>query len=104
MDEPRELWANRHWRNAVWALRAAFVGLGVGLSGLVAMLSGFTPWVLAAGVIVWLVVGTFTSVEFFRARGQLPEPRPGYWSMRFQLIHDTFHVRSSSSTERIRPT
>jgi len=29
---------------------------------------------------------------------ELPEPRPGYWSMRFMLIHDT--VRAQSWAER----
>jgi hypothetical protein len=28
----------------------------------------------------------------FWARDELTEPRPGYWSLRFMLIHDTVHA------------
>jgi hypothetical protein len=34
-------------------------------------------------------------VGFFLCRHELPEPRSGYWSMRFMLIRDTVHARSS---------
>jgi hypothetical protein len=96
MDEPPELRHNEHWRMAVWALRVGFVGLAVAIAGVVVMSSGSTPWVLAAGVIMWLVAAAVTLAGFFWSRHELPEPRPGYWPMRLMLIHDTVHARSSA--------
>jgi hypothetical protein len=37
-----------------------------------------------------------TLAGFFWSRHELPEPRPGYWSMRFLLIQATVHARSSA--------
>ena len=97
VDEPAELEDNRHWRMAVWALRVGYVGLVVGVAGLIVMLPlGSTPWVLAVGVIIWLAAAVVTLTGFIRARHELPEPRPGYWPMRFMLIHDSVHARSSA--------
>ncbi len=79
---------------AVWSLRVGYLALGVALVGIIVMASGSTPWVLAVGVIVWLAAAAVTLTGFFRARHELPEPRPGYWSMRFMLIHDTVHAQS----------
>ena len=96
MDEPPELQDNRHWRMAVWALRAGYVGLAVAIAGLIVMSLGSTLWVLAIGVIIWLATAGVTLAGFFWARSQLPVPRPGFWSMRFMLIHDTVHAQSSA--------
>jgi hypothetical protein len=96
MDEPQELQYNGHWRLAVWALRVGYVGLTVGIAGLIVMLSGSTPWVLAVGVIIWLAAAAVTLIGFLWSRHELPEPRPGYWSMRFMLIHDTVDARRSA--------
>ena len=96
MDEPPKLRDNGHWRMAVWALRVGYLGLIVGIAGLVVMLSGSTPWVLAAGVIIWLAAAAVTLTGVFRARHDLPEPRPGLWPMRFMLLRDTVHARSSA--------
>lgn len=82
---------------AVWALRVGYLGLAVAMVGLIIMLSGSTPWVLAVGVIIWLAAAAITSTGFFWARHGLPESRPGYWSMRLTLIHDSVHPRSSRS-------
>jgi hypothetical protein len=60
MDEPPSLRDNRHWRLAVWALRVGCVGVAVGITGLVVLAFGFTPWVLATGVIIWLVAAAVT--------------------------------------------
>ena len=79
---------------AVWALRVGYVALGVAIAGLIVLSSGSTPWVLAAGVIIWFATAAVTLTGFFWARHELPEPRPGYWSMRFMLIHDTVHTPS----------
>ena len=98
MDEPAELQYNGHWRMAVWALRVGYAGLAVAIAGLIVMALGATPWALAVGVIIWLASAAATLAGFFWSRQQRPEPRPGYWSMRFMLIHDTVHARSS--TER----
>jgi hypothetical protein len=95
MDEPAELQRNRRWRIAVWALRVGGLGLAVGLVGVIVILTGGTPWILAVGVIIWIASAAVTLTGFFQARHELPEPRPGFWSMRWMLIHDTVHARSS---------
>jgi hypothetical protein len=81
---------------AVWALRVGYLALVVIVAGLIAMLSGSTPWVLAGGVIFWLAAAAVTATGFLRARQELPEPRPGVWSIRLMLIHDTVHARTSA--------
>ncbi len=96
MDEPPELQYNGHWRMAVWALRVGYVGLAVAIAGLIVMSLGSTPWVLAVGVIIWLAAAAVTLTGFFWSRHALVEPRPGYWSMRFMLIRDSVHARSSA--------
>lgn len=88
---PSELQDNPHWKMAVWAIRAGFVCLAVAAAGLIVMFMGSTPWVLACGVILWLVAEVVTSTGFLWTRSQLPEPRPGYWSMRYMLIYDSVH-------------
>jgi hypothetical protein len=95
MDEPPELQDNGHWRMAVRSLQVGYVGLSVAIAGLILMSLGSTRWVLAIGVIIWLAAAV-TLAGFFWSRHELPEPRPGYWSMRFMLIHDTVHARSSA--------
>ena len=82
---------------AVWALRVGYVATAVAIAGLIVTLSGSTPWVLAVGEMIWLAAAAVTLTGFFWARHELPEPRPGYWSMRFMLIRDTIHARSSSA-------
>jgi len=91
MVEPPALQHNRHWRMAVWALRAGYVALAVAIAGLVVLLSQSTPWILLAGVICWLAAAALTVTGVVWARRELPQPRPGYWSLRFMLIHDTVH-------------
>jgi hypothetical protein len=91
-----ELQHNGHWRMAVWTLRVGYVGLAVAIAGLIVMSSGSTPWVLAVGVIIWLVAAGFTATGFMWGRHELPEPRPGFWSIRLMLIHDTVHARPSA--------
>jgi hypothetical protein len=83
---------------AVWALRLGFVGLAVAIAGLIVISLGFTPWILAVGVIIWFATAAVTLTGFLWSRHELPEPRPGFWSMRFMLIHDT--VRAQSSVQR----
>jgi len=94
MDEPPEL-LHGPWRMAVWALRVGYAGLAVAVAGLIVLSLGSTPWVLAVGVIIWLASAAVTLAGFFRSRHELPEPRPGYWSMRLMLIHDTVSARPS---------
>jgi hypothetical protein len=96
MDEPAELQRNRHWRVAVWSLRVGYLGLAVGLVGLIVVFSGSTPRVLAVGVIIWLAAAVVTVTEVLRAHRELAEPRPGLWPMRFMLIRDTVRARSSA--------
>jgi hypothetical protein len=89
---PAELRDNRHWRTAVWALRFGFLALVVGIVGLVAS----ARWVVAIGVIGWLVAAAITLTGVFRARRELPEPRPGFWPLRWMLLHDTVHARHAT--------
>lgn len=96
MVEPPELRYNRHWRVAVWALRVGYVGLAVAIAGIIVMSLGSTPWVLLIGVISWLATAAVTLGGFFWSRHELPEPRPGYWSMRMMLIHDTVRAQTSA--------
>jgi len=81
---------------AVWALRVGYVGLAVAFAGIIVMSLGSTPWVVVVGVIIWLAAVAVTLTGFCWSRLDLPEPRPGYWSMRLMLIHDTVHARSSA--------
>ena len=81
---------------AVWALRMGYVGLAIGIAGLIVMSLRSTPWVLAVGAFIWVAAGAVRLAGFFWSRHELPEPRPGYWSMRFMLIHDTVHAQSSA--------
>jgi hypothetical protein len=96
MDEPPQLEDNRHWRTAVWALRVGYIALAVAVAGIIVMVTGSTPWVLAVGVILWLACAAVTLAGFLWARSEVPEPRPGLWSMRFMLIHDTVHAQPSA--------
>ncbi|MGA3146736.1 MAG: hypothetical protein ABSF33_04575 [Acidimicrobiales bacterium] len=96
MDEPTELQSDEYWRVAVWALRVGFVALAVVIAGLIAIWSGSTPWVLAVGEVSWLTAAMVALAGFLWARHLLPKPRPGLWSMRFMLIHDSVHARSSA--------
>ena len=96
MDAPSELQHNRHWRMAVWALRVGYVGLVIGIAGLIVVLLGFTPWILAVGVITWLAAATVTLTGVLWSRHELSEPRPGFWSMRFMLIRATVNARASA--------
>ena len=77
---------------AVWALRVGYLALAVVIAGVIVLSSGSTPWVLAAGVIVWLAVAAVTLTGLLWARHEVPEPRPGFWSLRFMLIHDSLHT------------
>ena len=92
---PPELACLPPWRTAVWALRFGYGALAVGLVGLVLVLTGSTPWVLAAGVIGWLVCAAVTVTGVLRAHATAGPERPGLWPMRFMLIADSVHRRAS---------
>jgi hypothetical protein len=96
MDEVPELESGGYWRTAVWALRVGFAALAIVIVGLIVMLLGSTPWVLGVGEISWIIAAVVALGGFIWARHLLPKPRPGFWSMRFMLIHDTVHIRSSA--------
>ncbi len=70
--------------------------LAVTIAGTIVMLSGPTPWVLAVGVIAWLAAAAVTLTEFLRARHDPHDPWPGFWSMRWMLIHDTVYALPSA--------
>jgi hypothetical protein len=65
MDTSPELQYNGHWRVAVWALRVGYVGLAVGIAGLIVMSSGSTSWVLGVGLITWVAAAAVTLAGFF---------------------------------------
>jgi len=96
VDNSPELQDNKHWRMAVWALRVGYVGLAVAIAGIIVNSLGSNPWILAIGVITWLAAALVIVTGFLWSRHDLPEPRPGFWSIRFMLIHDTVHARSSA--------
>jgi hypothetical protein len=98
VDEPAELQHIGHWRMAVWALRVGGVGLAIGLVGLILLAAGSTPWLLAVGVVIWVACASVTVTGVVLARRELPEPRPGYWPMRFMIIHDALHPRDSAAS------
>ena len=79
----------------MWALRVGYSGLAVAVAGVIVMSLGSTPWVLAVGVLIWLLAAATTLTGFLWTRHELLEPRPGYWSLRLALIHDTIHARSA---------
>ena len=79
---------------AVWALRAGYVGLAVSVAGVIMVGLGSTAWVLGVGVMIWLAAAAVTLTGVLWSRHELPEPRPGLWSMRFMLIHDTVRARA----------
>ena len=81
---------------AVWALRLGYVALVVVAAGLIATLSGSTPWVLGVGMIFWLAAALVTATGFQLARRELPEPRPGFLAIRSMLLHDSVHARTST--------
>src|SRR5665213_3192627 len=82
MDDLSDLNFNGHWRMAVWALRVGYGGLAVTFAGLIVMSLGSTPWFLAIGVIVWLAAAVILAAGFLQSLHGLPQPRPGFWSMR----------------------
>ncbi|MFZ0252145.1 MAG: hypothetical protein WAL61_19535 [Acidimicrobiales bacterium] len=100
MDEPTELQRNGHWKMAVWALRVGLVAVATILVGAIVLSSGGTPWVLAAGVIFWLACAAVIATGFLQTLHDLPEPRPGFWSMRWMIIHDAFGLRVRSGAPR----
>jgi hypothetical protein len=65
--------------------------------GVIVLSAGSTPWVLGLGAVIWLAAAAVTLTGVVRARGELPEPRPGWWSLRFMLIHDTLHERPAEA-------
>jgi len=79
---------------AVWTLRVGYLELAVAIAGLMVISLGSTPWVLAAGVFIWLATETLTLTSFLWSRGELYEPRPRYGEMRSMLIHNTVHAQS----------
>ncbi len=81
---------------ALWALRVGYVALAVAIAGLIMTLTGSTPWVLALGEMIWLAAAAVSLTGFLWARHELPEPPPGYWSMRLMLMRDTIHKMPES--------
>jgi hypothetical protein len=92
MTEPTQLQRNGHWRMAVRTLRVGYLAVATSLVGVIVVSSGGTPWVLAAGVVCWLGCAATTLTCLLQARRDLPEPRPGFWSIRWMIIHDTVHA------------
>jgi hypothetical protein len=96
MGEPVEPDPGGPWRVAGWALRVGYAGLVIAVAGLITLSLGSTRWDLAVGVIIWLAAATIMATGFLWSRHELPEPRPGSWSMRVRLLHDTVHGPTST--------
>jgi hypothetical protein len=88
MDEPIAMQKNGHWKMAVWALRMGLLAITTIVVGLIVLSSGGTPWVLAVGVMCWLACAVLIGTGFLLTLRDLPEPRPGFWSMRWMIVHD----------------
>jgi hypothetical protein len=95
MDQHHDLQSDGHWRTAVWALRVGYGCLAVALVGLIVLVSGPTPWLLAVGVVGWLGAAVVMVIGFLWARRGLAAPRPGFWAIRSMLLYDTVHTRTS---------
>jgi hypothetical protein len=76
-------------------MRVGYLGAAVAITGLIVRSSGPASWVLAVGVIIWLAAAVVMAAGFLSSRHALPEPRPGFWSMRFMLMRDTVHALPS---------
>ena len=91
---------NGHWKMAVWALRVGLLAIVTILVGVIVLSSGGTPWVLAVGVIFWLACAVVIATGFLLALHDLPEPRPGFWSMRRMIIHDAVGLKVRTGVPR----
>jgi len=100
MDEPAELQGNGHWKMAVWALRVGVLAIATIVVGIVVQVFGGTPWVLAVGVVSWLVCAVVIATGFLLTLHDLPETRPGFWSMRWMIIHDALGLRVRTGVPR----
>ena len=96
MDASASLQHDAHWRTAVWSLRVGYGGLVIAAIGLVLTLTGHTLWVLAVGVIWWLITVVITLTMFLWARHDLGDARPELWPMRMQLLSDSFGRRADT--------
>jgi hypothetical protein len=76
---------------AVWVLRVGYVGLAVAIAGIIVMSLGSTPWVLFAGVIIWLASTAVTLGGFC-------------WSGRSFPSHDLGSGRCGSCSSTTRST
>ena len=97
MGDPAEPRSDSHWHLAVWALRAGYAALLVAFAGLILTLMGLTPWVLAAGELLWLAAAAVTAVGFRWFRNDLPAPRPRPRLLLSKLVHDSVHSSSAMS-------
>jgi hypothetical protein len=85
---------------AVWALRVGLLAIAMIIVGIIVLSSGGTPWILATGVIFWLACAVAIATGFLLTLHDLPEPRPGFWSMRWMLIHDAVGLRVRTGVPR----
>lgn len=92
IDGPIELKRDGHWTMAAWALRIGLFAIATIVVGIVRSFGG-TPWVLATDVISWLACAVLIGTGFLLTLHDLPEPRPGLWSMRWMTIHDAVGLR-----------
>jgi len=100
MGKPIELRRNGHWKMAVWALRVGLLAIATIVVGIIVLSSGGTPWVLATGVVFWLAGAVVIATGFLLTLHDLPEPRPGFWSMRWMIIHDAIGLKVRTGVPR----
>ena len=84
----------------MWALRVGFVAIATIAVGLIVWSLGGTPWVLASGVIFWLACAVVIATGFLLTLHDLPKPRPGFWTMRWTIIHDAVGLRVHTGVPR----
>ena len=84
----------------MWALRVGLLAIATIAVGIVVLSFGGTPWVLAAGVISWLGCAVVIATGFLLTLHDLPEPRPGFWSMRWLIIRDAVGLRVRTGIPR----
>ena len=106
MDEGTQLVNGSPWRLAVWGIRVIGPGLAVAAAGLVTLLwsRGTGLAILAAGMGIYLVGVMITVVGIILVYREVPPPRPNFIQLRWSLLHDAVHTRSTSAEQRAEGT
>ena len=106
MDKATDPRDSSQWRLAVWGLRVIGPGLAVVVAGIVAL-----PWstgtgqaIVAVGIGIYLVGVVITVLGIILVYREVPPPRPNFIQLRWSLLHDAVHARSTSAEQRAEGT